>query len=183
MSTYRNGTYVAFNGMGTTNPTESDMKYYGLLQHWNSSKKIDFTFSDSHDKTYSVQDSSQIATLKSRLLERLKNSKHLLLIATELASINRGLLNWEIEKAVEEYGIPIIVAYPGFDKITSITSLRNRLPSKLIEYIDNGKVKTIHVPFKQAILEKTIQDFSVHTPPKYTVTTYTEDFYKNQTNK
>ena len=40
---YRNGTYVAFNGMGTTNPTESDMKYYGLLQLWNNSKKYDFS--------------------------------------------------------------------------------------------------------------------------------------------
>ena len=29
---YRNGTYVAFNGMDTTDPTKSDMKYYGLLQ-------------------------------------------------------------------------------------------------------------------------------------------------------
>jgi hypothetical protein len=180
MSTYRNGTYIAFNGMGTTNPTESDMKYYGLLQLWNKSNKYDFTFSDSHDKTYSVADSSKIATLKSRLLERMRNSKHLLIIATEFASINRGLLNWEIEKAVEEYKIPIIVVYPGFDKITSTNSLRNRLPSKLLEYIDNEKVKTIHIPFKQSIIEKTIEDFSVHTPPKYTVTTYTEDFYKKQ---
>jgi hypothetical protein len=179
MSTYRNGTYIAFNGMGTTNPTESDMKYYGLLQLWNKSNKYDFTFSDSHDKTYSVADSSKLATLKARLLERLRNSKHLLLIATEFASVNRGLLNWEIEKAVEEYGLPIIVVYPGFEKITSTTALRNRLPAKLVEYLDNEKVKTIHIPFKQGIIEKTIGDFSVHTPPKYTITTYTEEFYKN----
>ncbi len=131
MSTYRNGIYVAFNGMGMTNPNESDMKYYWLLQHWNSSNKFDLKFSGSHDKTYSVQDSGKIETLKSRLLEKLRNSKHLLLIATEFASINRGLLNWEIEKAVEKYELPIIVSYPGFDNITSITSLSNRLPSKL----------------------------------------------------
>lgn len=31
---YRNGTYVAFNGMGTTDPTKGDMKYYGLIQKW-----------------------------------------------------------------------------------------------------------------------------------------------------
>ena len=35
---YRNGTYIAFDGQGTTDPTKSDMKYYGLLQRWNSSK-------------------------------------------------------------------------------------------------------------------------------------------------
>lgn len=178
MSTYRNGTYVAFNGMGTTNPTESDMKYYGLLQAWNKSNNFDLTFSDSHKKTYSVQDSSLITTLKNRLLERLKNSKHLVLIATEFASVNRGLLNWEIEKAVETYQIPIIVVYPGFEKITNSIS-RNRLPSKLIEYIDNEKVRTIHIPFKQKVIEQTIKDFSVHKLPDYTVTTYTEEYYNN----
>lgn len=47
---YRNGTYVAFNGMGTTNPTEGDMKYYGLLQKWGNEKSLDFKFSDSHKK-------------------------------------------------------------------------------------------------------------------------------------
>ena len=48
---YRNGTYVAFDGNDTTDPTKSDMKYYGLLQSWNSNKNIEFSFSDSHKKT------------------------------------------------------------------------------------------------------------------------------------
>lgn len=177
MSTYRNGTYVAFNGMGTTDPTQSDMKYYGLLQAWNKSNNFDLTFSDSHKKTYSVQDSSQIATLKSRLLDRLKNSKHLVLIATEFASVNRGLLNWEIEKAVETYEIPIIVVYPGFETIRDTKVLRDRLPSKLIEYIDNKKVRTIHIPFKQKVIESTIKDYSVHNLPPHIVTTYTKEYY------
>ena len=64
---YRNGTYVAFDGNGTTDPTKSDMKYYVLLQSWNTSKNFDFTFSDSHKKTYSVRDTSSIRTLQARL--------------------------------------------------------------------------------------------------------------------
>lgn len=32
---YRNGTYIAFDGQSTTNPTESDLKYLGLLRSWN----------------------------------------------------------------------------------------------------------------------------------------------------
>ena len=28
---YRNGIYVAFNGCGTTKPTDSDIKYFNLL--------------------------------------------------------------------------------------------------------------------------------------------------------
>jgi hypothetical protein len=178
MAAYRNGTYVAFNGMGTTDPTKSDMKYYGLLQLWSKSIHHDFTFSDSHNKTYSVQDSSHINTLKARLLSRLKDSKHLFLIATENASINRGLLNWEIEKAVETYELPIIVVYPGYEKIKKPFALKDRWPSKLEEYINKDLVKTIHIPFKHLIIDAAIDDFSVHTPPEYTVSTYTDEVYK-----
>lgn len=42
---YRNGTYIAFDGQGTTDPTKSDMKYYGLLQRWNSSKRYELNVS------------------------------------------------------------------------------------------------------------------------------------------
>ena len=34
---YRNGTYVAFDGNGTTDPTQGDLKYYALLKSWNNS--------------------------------------------------------------------------------------------------------------------------------------------------
>lgn len=173
---YRNGTYVAFNGMGTTNPTESDMKYYGLLQSWDASHKYDFSFSDSHKKTYSVQDSSQLETLKARLLERLSKSKNMLLIATEYSSVNRGLLNWEIEKAVEVYKLPIIVVYPDHEYIQN--SIPARLPDKLKEYINNNKVRTIHIPFKQVVIEKAIDEFNFDNLPKYTTTIYNSDYYK-----
>ena len=73
---YRNGTYIAFDGNDTTDPTKSDMKYYGLLQAWNKSKNYTLTFSDSHKKTYQVRDSSTIKTLQNRLLERMRSSKN-----------------------------------------------------------------------------------------------------------
>ena len=31
---YRNGTYIAFDGQGKTDPTQSDLKYLGLLRSW-----------------------------------------------------------------------------------------------------------------------------------------------------
>lgn len=114
---YRNGTYVAFDGNDTTDPTKSDMKYYGLLQSWNSNKNIEFSFSDSHKKTYQVNDSSQIETLKARLQERMRNSKNMLIIISEDTNWNRGMLNFEIEKAVDYYNIPLIIAYAKYNKI------------------------------------------------------------------
>ncbi|WP_314791442.1 TIR domain-containing protein [Aggregatibacter aphrophilus] len=72
---YRNGTYIAFDGQGTTSPDESDIKYFNLLKAWKKSGQ-DFKFSDSHKKTYQVRDSSYRETLKRRLRERLNESKN-----------------------------------------------------------------------------------------------------------
>lgn len=160
---YRNGTYVAFNGCGTTNPTESDMKYYGLLQKWNKEYGADLNFSDSHDKTYSVRDSSKTETLKRRLLERLKNSKHIVLIVTENSSWNRGLLNWEIEKAVEQYKIPLIVAHTtcsGF--ISSPKQLAHLLPEEFKNQVAKGNIKAIHVPFRKRAIGAAIRQFGIN---------------------
>lgn len=49
---YRNGTYVAFDGQRAINPTQSDLKYLGLLRSWNNSKNYELIFSDSYLKMY-----------------------------------------------------------------------------------------------------------------------------------
>lgn len=175
---YRNGVYVAFNGCGTTDPIESDIKYFNLMKAWAENEDIDFSFSNSHDKTYAVMDDSLKATLKSRLLERMRNSKSMLLIVTENSAANRGMLNWEIEQAVETYGLPIIVAYAGYDKIMQPSLLKNRWPRKLAEYIQEGSVKTIHIGFKLDLIKESIDDFNFANQPKYTVTTYTDEVYR-----
>ncbi len=77
---YRNGTYVAFHADGTSEPTESDMKYYNLLRAWHVRDDNDFQFVNSHDKTAAVRDSSSRDTLRRRLVERLNNSKNMILI-------------------------------------------------------------------------------------------------------
>ena len=175
---YRNGVYVAFNGCGTTDPTESDIKYFNLMKAWAENEDIDFSFSNSHDKTYAVMDNSLKATLKARLLERMRNSKSMLLIATENSATNRGMLNWEIEQAVEAYGLPIIVAYAGWNKIPNPYNLQTWWPRKLQEYIQNDIVKTIHIEFKLDMIKKAIDDFNFANQPKYTVTTYTDEVYR-----
>ena len=38
----RTGTYVAFDGQGSTDPTESDIHYFNLLKAWNKTWKYRF---------------------------------------------------------------------------------------------------------------------------------------------
>ncbi|MDO4569062.1 MAG: hypothetical protein Q4D38_01595 [Planctomycetia bacterium] len=184
---YRNGTYVAFDGGGTSDPTVGDMKYYAMLQAWNKDKKHDFHFNDSHKKTYSVRDSSQMeATLKPRLLERMKNSKNMLLILSENTNWDRGLLNYEIEMAVDRYKIPIIAAYPGktniiyqegiwyklyykqefypFPVLSGRTiDISSRWPQALRSRIINGTARCIHIPFKMEPIVNALEQFTCFT--------------------
>ena len=108
MGTYINGTYVAFDGQGEACPINSDLHNFELLKAWQANDDIRFNFVNSHEKTYNVRDTSSLATLKSRLKERMANSKNMLVIVSSQTNKKRGLLNWEIEQAVEVYGLPVI---------------------------------------------------------------------------
>lgn len=131
----RTGTYVAFDGQGSTDPTESDIHYFNLLKAWNKSGSIDFRFTNSHEKTYQVRDSSSKATLFNRLETRLSASKNFLLIISDKTNYDRGILNWEIEKAVDYYELPIIIAYPGYSKIGAPSELNSMWTKSLAERI------------------------------------------------
>ena len=180
---YRNGTYIAFDGQDTTDPTKSDMKYYGLLQAWNKSTNYTLTFSDSHKKTYQVRDTSTIKTLQARLLERMSNSKNMLIILSEDTAWDRGMLNYEIEKAVDYYQIPLIIAYPRYKYILDAGGLISSWPKALKERINDKSAKCIHIPFKEQAIMAAISQFSIHSTGNNILTspltTYTEETYKN----
>ena len=162
MNRYRNGVYVAFDGQGTTNPTQSDIKYYNLLKLWAAQE--DLIFSDSHKKTGAVRDSSAIDTLKRRLRERLSKSKSMFLILSEETNYDRGVLNYEIEQAIDTYKIPLIIAYTGKKGQIAVNSsdIKNRWPRALIDRIDNNDVTCVHIGFEKEIIKRAISQISVH---------------------
>ena len=144
---YRNGTYIAFHAEGTNIPTDSDMKYYNLLKAWTAKGDDDFTLINSHDKTHAVRDTSLKITLQNRLRERLRNSKHLLLIVGETTKNDKDWVPHEIEYAVDICDIPIIVAYTGVEYLVDPKKYSNLWPIALKERIENGKASCIHIPF------------------------------------
>lgn len=139
------------------------------------------TFSDSHKKTYQVRDSSTIKTLQDRLLKRMSSSKNMLVIMSEDTSWDRGMLNFEIEKAVDYYEIPLIVAYVGYQYILAPKELSGLWPKSLYERIGNNTAKCIHIPFKEKAIMSAISQFSVHSTGDNALTspltTYTEQTY------
>lgn len=173
----RTGIYVMFHAGGTTDPTASDIKYYNTLKMWDSHKHHDFSFTNSHDKTNAVRDSSKRETLRKALVTRLNVSKSVLLIATETTRNDTDWVPFELEYAIEKCGLPIIIAYPDHGAITNNIP-RQFWPDKLQEHVRADTVKTLNIPFLQKPITDALDSFSVQNPPKYTVTTYTEAKYR-----
>lgn len=173
---YRSGTYIAFHADGETNPTASDMKYYSLLKGWKV-RDDDFSFANSHEKTGAVRDSSKKDTLRRSLIARMNNSKHLLLIVGPTTKNDTDWVPFEIKYAVENCGIPIIVAYTGYNKIMAPSELSHLWPSELAKAINNKQVGIIHVPFKKEPIADAISQFDMNNHPKTTLNYYTAEAY------
>ncbi len=160
---YRNGTYVAFDALGETQPTKSDFKYYTIISAWSSLDKT-FRFVNSHEKTYAVRDTSLLPTLKSRINERLSKSKNCLIILSHNTRKFGSLLSYEVERAVDFYKIPLIITYVDFYKVMSPSAENTscRWPDALRVRIENYTANAIHIPFKKYAILDAIEQFTVH---------------------
>lgn len=177
---YRNGIYVAFDGLDTTSPILGDIKYFNLLKGWKAINSDEFIFSDSHKKTSQVRDNTTKEHLKSVLRRRLSHSKSMILILTDKTRPDRELLNYEIKKAIKS-GLPIIVCYTSTQNpIYKPILLKHHWPHELKTAIENGTAKCIHIPFKKRPIFDAVSQFSIHkknTLGSYSV--YTVNAYKN----
>lgn len=164
---YRNGTYIAFHANGTTDPTASDIKYYNLIKAWTGKKDDDFSMINSHDKTAAVRDSSKHETLRSRIITRLNDSKHLLLIIGKTTKEDTDWVPFEIRHAVDNCNIPTIAAYTVIDKpIYNPSALSIFWPKALESRINNETAGVIHIPFKKEAIKDSISQFGPNKFPK-----------------
>ncbi|MEN6358323.1 MAG: TIR domain-containing protein [Armatimonadota bacterium] len=158
---YRNGTYIAFDGLGETNPVLSDFKYFADIKAWNANNNIEFAYVDSHEKTYAVRDTSLDATLESRIKERLSYSKNMVVILSSDTRKSGSKLSYEIENAVDNYKLPLIIAYVEYKAIADPQKLSSYWPTALSKRINNTTANAIHIPFAKNALLDAIGQFDV----------------------
>jgi len=178
---YRSGTYIAFDGLGKDDPSQSDFKYYATIQAWDSHKNIVFSITNSHEKTAAVRDTSKLTTLKARIQERLRCSKNILVILSADTRKYGSLLSYEIEQAVDNYNLPLIIAYAGYKTVQNVNNFATFWPNNLSQRIGNNTAKAIHVPFKKAPIFDAISQFIVDKkyPKGGAKGHYSDDAYKN----
>lgn len=166
----RTGTYTAFyvkepfydTNLGSN--SARDFCYYNTIRMWKG-KDSQFPFIDSHRKTYNVRDSSSWETLKERLHERLRCSKNIILILSNITVESRALKE-ELEYGMFIQELPVIVIYPEYQSnyliasnghiSSDIKSLWSNVPTfkKYAEY-----VPVIHIPFTKEYLLKALNNY------------------------
>src|SRR5256885_319221 len=98
---YRNKTYVAFDG-------DNDIWAYRFMKGWKVQDHIDFDFHDAHSISELTVRAQDEAYIKRILRERLRNSKHFILLVGESTRYLKKYVKWEIEEAIS-LDVPIIV--------------------------------------------------------------------------
>lgn len=137
--TYRNKTYIAFDG-------DEDMHYYRLMTAWCENSRFDFAFYNAHDLN-TARDSSQEESIKRQLRERFANSKAFIVLIGQNTRYLTKFVKWEIETAIR-LNLPIIaVNLNGARQIDSLCppSLKNAL--------------AIYVPFSEKIITYALQNW------------------------
>ncbi|MEO1667654.1 MAG: TIR domain-containing protein [Chloroflexota bacterium] len=130
---YRNKIYVAFDA-------DEDIRYYRLMQAWKSHSGDKFNFHDAHDINNLMPTSSEL-TIKTKLRERLKNTKlFILLVGSKTRNLHK-FVRWEIEQAIG-LDIPITVV--------NLNGMREIDPEFCPPIIRNELA--IHVSFHKSII-------------------------------
>lgn len=139
---YRNKTFVSFDG-------DSDMSYYRLMQAWKQNDGITFNFYDAHDLN-TARDSSQEASIKAQLAERMRNSKVFVLLVGERTRYLTKFVRWEIEQAVGRQ-LPIIAVNLNGRRAMDADRCPPVLQSEL----------AVHVSFNAAIIQHALDNWPV----------------------
>ena len=137
---YRNKTFVSFDG-------DTDMRYYRLMQAWKQNDGIGFNFYNAHDINTS-RDTSQEASIKAQLADRMRNTKIFILLVGERTRYLTKFVKWEIEQAIKR-SLPIIVV--NLNGMRSMDSAR--CPSRARETL------AVHISFNAKIMQHALDNW------------------------
>jgi MTH538 TIR-like domain (DUF1863) len=177
---YRTGTYIAFAADGNEDFTKSDIKYYNLMKGWASMKDKEFDFINPHEKGAALRKFSKEETIKATLRDRMKMSKRLILLVGDTTRLDKDFVPYEIEYAIDKCQLPIIVCYvTERNRIVENCPqrLKDLLPKSLLDRINAEKVKTIHIPFRELIITKAIEDYDHNNQPKFSFSLFSKSVY------
>ena len=137
---YRNKTYVIFDG-------DKDMWAYAYMNGWRTREHIDFNFHDAHELR-PLTDRASEDTIRSRLRERIGNTKQAIVLIGESTKNLYRFVRWELEMCMK-HSIPLVAVNLNgqrvMDQVRCPAVIRN-------EYV-------VHVDFKMKIIQHALEQF------------------------
>jgi hypothetical protein len=125
-----------------------------MMRAWKANENIEFDFHNAHDKNIAL-DTSKPETIKTRLRERLQNTKQAVLLASDNARFKAAdkdsFLAYEISLLLA-YKIPIVIA--NLDGSRGV--VRNNTPATLL----NSNQAMLFTSFRAKIIQKALDDFA-----------------------
>ena len=137
---YRNKTYVIFDG-------DNDIWAYGFMGGWRSAEHMNFDFYDAHDLS-PLTDRASDDTVRSRLRERLGNTKQAIVLIGDHTRHLFKFVRWEIETCLS-LDVPIVAA--------NLNGLRRMDPERCPAILRDRYV--VHVAFKMGIIQYALDHF------------------------
>jgi hypothetical protein len=137
---YRNKTYVCFDG-------DNDIHYYRLMQAWHQNDNTLFTFYNAHELNY-ARDSSQEASIKAQLRQRLLSTKVLVVLIGESTRYLYKFVKWEMEQALA-LDLPIIAVNLNGSRQQDV----DRCPPVIRDEL------AVHISFNAKILQLALEDW------------------------
>ncbi|NTU68245.1 MAG: hypothetical protein HGB02_05110 [Chlorobiaceae bacterium] len=159
-------TYIAFDELCQTDQSPSDFRFCATIHRWAAEKdSFDVRYVDRQNKLYAVRNSSLRTTLTTRIREHLAASRNMLVILGNETRKSGSLLCFEIEEAVDNFNLPLIVAYIDYKAVADPSELSGYWPDPLRQRINSETARAIHIPFnKHAILDAASQFTSSNRP-------------------
>lgn len=137
---YRTKTFVSFDG-------DTDMAHYRLMQAWKQNDGIEFNFYNAHEIN-TARDTSQEASIKAQLAERMQYTKVFVLLVGERTRYLYKFVHWEIEQAIKRE-LPIIAVNLNGMRCVD----QERCPPLLTNEL------AVHVSFNAAIMQHALDNW------------------------
>ncbi|NTU58763.1 MAG: hypothetical protein HGB00_07565 [Chlorobiaceae bacterium] len=169
------GTYVAFDELCQKDADQSDFRFCLPILRWAAERPaLHMVYEERHDKVYAVRKSSLRASLTTRIKERLATCHNVVVVLSSETRKSGSILSYEIEEAVDSFGLPLIITYVDFKAIAEPLELEAYWPNALSQRIKSGAARAIHIPFNKHAILDAVSQFTSANRPLTGVNHYTE---------
>lgn len=163
MNTYK--TYIAFDVLGMRDQVHSNYHTFETMDEWERAHPDRFHFLNLSERDRSIRYEDVIdSTLKRYYLSLMAQADNLLIVASPVLNVDSEMLNWQISRAVNQYRLPVIVAFAGLDHVDddTLTAFYAWLPAKVKKYMGLKSARMCYLPLTKDKLERALRTFSVH---------------------